>query len=101
MKQRQRARRYDQAAIWGAREGSDGTLDLASIAHVNGAQLYPEPRRHTLKRGELPDPRGNGWIPKDRGSRHARCDLFEQFQPFHAEAVFKRKKTGGVAGRAR
>jgi hypothetical protein len=28
-------------------------------------------------------------IPKDRRSRHALRDLFEQFQPFFAIAVFK------------
>ena len=28
-------------------------------------------------------------IPKDRRSRHARRDLFEQLQPFPAQAVFE------------
>ena len=40
-------------------------------------------------------------IPKDRRSRHARRDLFEQFQPFPAHAVFENHKAGGVAARPR
>src|SRR5262245_52541593 len=82
MNQRRGARRYDQADIRGARERCDGTLDLASVARVNGAQFHSEPRRHPLDRGQLPDPSRNCCIPKDRYSRHAWRDLFEQFQPF-------------------
>ena len=37
MNRRQRARRHDQAAIRGAREGRDGALDLAGVAHVDRA----------------------------------------------------------------
>jgi hypothetical protein len=39
--------------------------------------------------------------PKDRRSRHARRDLFEQLQPFPAQAEFEHHETGGVAARPR
>jgi hypothetical protein len=40
-------------------------------------------------------------FPNDCRSRHARSNLLEQLQPFSAQAVFERKKAGGVATRAR
>jgi hypothetical protein len=36
-------------------------------------------------------------MSKDRCSRHARRDLFEQLQPFRAEGKFERGKTGDMA----
>jgi hypothetical protein len=42
-----------------------------------------------------------GGITKDRGACHARRDLFEQFQPFPAYAVFVIMNPGGVAARSR
>ena len=52
-------------------------------------------------RAELAAPGGYGRIPKDRRSRHAGRDLFEQLQPFPADAVFEIRETGGVAARPR
>ena len=72
-----------------AREGRDGALDLAGVAHVDRAHLHPERRRHGLDGAELADPGRYGGIPKDRRSRHARRDLLEQLQPFPAQAVFE------------
>ena len=46
-------------------------------------------------------PGGSAGIPKHRHSRHAWCDLLEQFQPFRAHAEFKDRKSGGVAARPR
>src|SRR5262249_59951202 len=40
-------------------------------------------------------------ISKHRHSREAWCDLFEQFQPFHANTKFVRHESGGVAARPR
>ena len=57
MNRRQRARRHDQAAIRGAREGRDGALDLAGVAHVDRAHLHPERRRHGLDCAELAESR--------------------------------------------
>ena len=62
------------------------------VAHVDRAQLHSERRRHGLDGAELADPDGYRGIPKDRHSRHARRDLFEQLQPFPAHAVFERVK---------
>jgi hypothetical protein len=56
MTRRRRARRHDQTAIWGAREGRDGALDLGGVAHVDWAQLHPERWRHGMDRAELADP---------------------------------------------
>ena len=42
-----------------------------------------------------------GKIAKHCYPRHARRDLFEQLQPFRAEAKFVRGKTGGVPARSR
>ena len=58
MSDRRRARRHDQAAIRGAREGHDGALDLAGIAHVDRAHLHSDRRRHGLDCAELPAPAG-------------------------------------------
>ena len=89
MNERQRAPCHDQAAIRRAREGRDGALDLAGVAHVDRAHLYSERRRHGLDGAELADPLGYGGIAKDRHARHAGRDLFEQLQPFPAHAVFE------------
>src|SRR5215472_9115413 len=57
MKQRQWARRHDQAAIRGTREGRDGALDLVGVgAYVNRAHFHADRRRHVLDDGELADP---------------------------------------------
>jgi hypothetical protein len=40
-----------------------------------------------------------GKISKHRHSRHPRHDLFEQFKPLPADAVFERSKAGDVAAR--
>jgi hypothetical protein len=79
MNNRQRAPRQDQAAIRGAREGSNSAPDLAGIEHIDRAQLNAERWRHGLERAPLPGPRGYGDIPNDSRSRHARRDLFEHF----------------------
>jgi len=42
MEDRQRGLRHDQPAMRGARERSDGMLDLAGVAHVDRAQLHAE-----------------------------------------------------------
>ena len=101
MSRRQRARQSRSGRHCGLREGRDGALDLVGVAHVDRGYVHPERRRHGLDCGELADPGGYGWVSKDRHSRHARRDLFEQLQPFPAEAVFERRKAGGVAARPR
>ena len=54
---RQRASRYDQAAIAGACERRDGALDLGHVANADGAHLNPERWRDRLDDGKLTDPR--------------------------------------------
>jgi hypothetical protein len=54
-----------------------------------------------LDRAELAGPLGYRGIAQDRRSRHARCDLLEQFQPFRADAVFEIDKSSGIAARPR
>src|SRR5262249_49202182 len=50
---------------------------------------------------QLSCPAALGGIPQYRYPRHARRDLFEQLQPFPADAVFEQEETGGVAARPR
>src|SRR5215468_1143810 len=47
----------------------------------------------------LTDPRAHSGVPKDRCSLHAGRDLFEQLEPFSAEAVLEWGKSTGVAAR--
>ena len=102
MNDRRAARRHDQAAIRGAREGRDGALDLAGIAHVDRAHLHAERRRHGLDSRRTGRSRRRCRIAKDRRARHARRDLLEQLQPFAAQAVFERMKPVALPpGRAR
>ena len=102
MKRRRRARRHDQAAIRSAREGRDGTLDLAGVAHVDRAHLHAKRRRHGLYDAELAYPGGCGGIPKDCHSRHAGRDLLEQLQPFRAQLYSnKRNPVALPPGRAK
>ena len=71
------------------------------VAHVDRAHLDPERWRRCLDGAPQADPGGYGCIPKDRRSRHGRCDLLEQFQPFPAQAIFVLDKARGVAARPR
>ena len=99
MDHRQRAPRHDQATIRGAREGRDGTLDLARVANVERTHLHPERRRHGLDGAELADAGGDGRIANDCRSGHFRCDFFEQLKPFPAQAVLELAKSGNNATR--
>src|SRR5262249_980621 len=65
MNQDQSAARYDQAAIWGTREGRDSALDLACIAYADGAHLHPERRRHGLDGPQLAGAAGYGGVAND------------------------------------
>ena len=73
----------------------------SGVAHVDGAHLHADRRRHILDDGELADPGGYGGISKDGHARHARRDLFEQLQPFRAQTIFELHEAGGVAARPR
>jgi hypothetical protein len=48
----QRARGDDQTATQSAREIRDSALNLADGAHIDGAYLHPERRRHGLDGGK-------------------------------------------------
>jgi hypothetical protein len=54
-----------------------------------------------LDGAELARPGGCGGIPKNRHPRHSGRNLFEQFQPFRAHAVFEQGESGGIAARPR
>ena len=68
---------HNHAAVGTLREGRDGALDLAGIAHIDGAQLHAQRRRKRLDRTELTETRCDAGVTKDRSPRHARCDLLE------------------------
>src|SRR5262249_57394367 len=94
------APRRDQTAIWRARKGLNGLLNLASVPHVDRAYLDLEHRRYSLNDTELGGLGGVGGFPKDRYSRHVWRNLFKQLQPFHAYTVFEKHEPGDVATRA-
>jgi hypothetical protein len=60
--------------------------DFGRVAHVDPAQFHPERRCRGLDCGELADRSGQNGISKNRHSRHLGRDLFQQFQPFPADA---------------
>jgi hypothetical protein len=95
------ASREDQAAIGRAGEFRDAAFDVLRVAYVERAYHHPKRRRHGVHRGQLCDAGRSGGIAEDRNSRHAGCDLFEQFQPFAAHAIFEQGEAGGVATRPR
>src|SRR5262249_15703827 len=80
----------------------DSALDFGWVAaYVDCANLYAYRWCSGLNSGELADASRYGWIPKYRGTCHIRCDLFQQFQPFPGQIVFKQHKAGGIAARTR
>ena len=95
----QRARGHDQARVRILCKGCEGALDFSGITNVDRAYHYPDRWRDRLQGAELTNPGGYGGITNDCHSRHGRSDLLQQFQPFHADAVFKRNETSGVAAR--
>jgi hypothetical protein len=76
---------HDHAAVRDVRESREGALDLARIAHIDGAQLHAKRGRERLDRAKLGQTWRDGSVTKDRRSRYARRDLLEQLQPFPAE----------------
>src|SRR5262249_24363623 len=101
MNDRQRAPCRDQTTVRAPCECRKRALDLAGVAHIDRAQLDCERRRHGLKCAPEANPGRYGGLANDSYSRHAWRNLFEQLQPFRANAVFIRGKTGGVATRPR
>src|SRR5262245_37651580 len=97
MTKRRRALRRDQATVRGPREGCNGEFDLRRLVQVDRTYLDAQRWRHSLDRGELGRASGQGRVPKNCYSGHAWRDLFEQLQPFCAQAIFKIGEPGGVA----
>ena len=83
------------------RECRDGAFELAGIAYPDGAHLHPERGGRALHRAELTRPGRYTRSLKERHLLHARSDLFEQLQPFRADAIFVQHKTSSVAARPR
>jgi hypothetical protein len=72
-----------------------------AVSYSDGAQLHPERRRCGLDYGVLADPGSYTRVPKDRRKLQQGHDLFEQLEPFRAQAVFEKREAGGVAARPR
>src|SRR5262249_12370200 len=92
---RQWASRYDQAAIRAAREGRDGVLNLAWLAHAKRTQFHSYRWRHGLDSAKLAGPGGYGGIANDGRSGHLWRELLEQFQPLPDQAVFVEEESSG------
>jgi len=73
---------------------------ISPVPRADGAHVYAKRRCRGLNYSKLADLR-DGSIPQHRHPFYARRDLFEQFQPFRADAVFERRKSGDVAAWAR
>ena len=101
MRCRQATRRHYQAAVRGARERREATLDLIGVVKVDQAHVYSDGGSHRLNNRELTDTGRYSGVPQHRNARHARRNLLKQFQPFRAQAVFEQGKTGSVAARSR
>jgi hypothetical protein len=101
MSRQRRSPNNNQTTIRHLRERHDGALDLARIAHVHRTQLHPQRLRHRLDGCVLTGPGTHSGVPKDRCSRHAGRDFFEQFEPFSAEGVLVQGKSSDVAARTR
>jgi len=101
MSGRPRVCRHDHRAVGGARKSRDRALYFAGVAKIDRGHLHSDRRRHRLDDRELADPSGYGEIPKDRRSGHARCDLFKELHPFHAQTIFELHKAGRIAARPR
>src|SRR5262245_31049691 len=101
MSRYRRARRHDQAAIRSAGEACDRALDLPGIAGIDRPQLHAERLRHGLNSTELPDAGWIGGIAKYSRSHKPRRDLFQQLQPFSAQAIFENHEPGDIAARPR
>ena len=97
VKVRQTAPRQDQAAIRRARQSRYGAFDFTGIAHVDRIDLDPVRGRSSLDDAELGGPGQIGGIAKDPHSRYVWRDLLKQLQPFAAQTIFKRHKSGGIA----
>src|SRR5262245_1962418 len=88
------ARRHDQTAVGGAREGRNASLDFVRVADIERGYLHPKGGRHSLDDGELAGSRTLRGIPKDRHPRNTWRDFPEQLQPFSAEGEFHRHESG-------
>src|SRR5215468_883627 len=96
MSRRQVACSYYQATVGTRRERRDGAIDLAGVLHIDRAQFYPKRRRQGLNCPELRGSSRYSRVSKNCRSRRARCNLFEQLQPFPADGIFKGSKASDV-----
>jgi hypothetical protein len=83
------------------REGCDDTFDLVRSAQVDWAYLDADRWRHRLDDSELADSLSSASLSENSRARHAWRNLLEHLEPFRADAVFIRGKTGDVAARPR
>src|SRR5262249_44557279 len=89
--------RYNHASVTSTREHCKAPLNLIGIANAQRSKLNTQRLRHCLYCTELGDARRLGRIAKDRHTRHVRGNLFKQFDPFPAKAIFETREPGGVA----
>src|SRR5262245_34266403 len=92
---------HDQAAIRALRKRRDGPLDVAGIAHVEGAHLHASRRRQRLDYSKQAGTGRDSGLTKDGRSRHAWGDLLEKFQPFPPDRILEYGEAGRVAAGAR
>src|SRR6516162_5902327 len=92
-----RAKGGDQAALSRARKFRNSALDLAGIARADRNDIGTERTSNRLNDGELPDTGGHGRVSNYPNAGCRRRYLFEQFEPFAAQAVIELHETCYVA----
>src|SRR5437764_196713 len=95
------ARCHNQSAIRGPRKCLDRGFDLGCVEGIDRAKLHPEGLSYRLDDSELANPGASRGIANDRHPGHVVRDLFEQLEPFCAQAVFECGETGHIAARMR
>src|SRR5262249_23346953 len=96
-----RARRHNETRIPRLGKIGRSAFDLVGVAHVDGADLYPQRLRQCLNSAELADRRWSRRIANDGHSRQLRHNLLEALQPLSAQTIFKVHEPGNVAPRPR
>ena len=101
MKKRHAARRHDQTAVCGAREGRDGALDLARVAHVDRADLHPDDRATTWMTPNWPIPVAMAGSRRTAARVTPGASSLSSSSHFALKLVFEQQETGGIAARPR
>src|SRR5262249_56024096 len=86
----------NQAAIRLAGEWGEAFFDLVGITQCEWAGVHSHYRRRRADSAEQANLGHVGGIPQEPRSGNARRDLLEQLQPFRADRVLVKRKSGCI-----